>query len=118
MLRSLRNTALAAALLIGLTGVARAEEPWIPETAAEHRAMAKAYQDKAAASRAEAAFHRQMAADYRKAHPDLKSGARNPWTVEMEQHCRAIVADAQARAADATDRARFHAFRAEELEGK
>ena len=45
---------------------------------------------KAAAYRAEAAYHKEMAKAYAKEHPDRKSGARNRWTVEMEKHCKAI----------------------------
>jgi hypothetical protein len=114
-----RNLFAALALFFALgTAPVRAEEAKVPVTAADHRAMAKSYADKAAAWRAEGSYHREMAAAYKKAHPDLKSGARNPWTVEMEKHCRTIVKDVEAAAADAEWAARFHQEHAKELEGK
>jgi hypothetical protein len=119
MTLQVRNLFAALALFFALgTAPARAEEAKVPVTAADHRAMAKSYADKAAAWRAEASYHREMAAAYKKAHPDLKSGARNPWTVEMEKHCRTIVKDVEAAAADAEWAARFHQEHAKELEGK
>lgn len=110
---------LAAALTAILSGpVARAEEVKVPQTAEEHLSMAKMYQEKAATWRAEAAYHREMAAAYKKAHPDLKSGTRNPWTVEMEQHCRALVVEADKAAAEAEEMAKFHKMHGLELQGK
>jgi hypothetical protein len=119
MLRTLRIAVLAIALAAGFAGAAaRAEDVKLPETAAEHMAMSKEYLEKAATWRAEAAHHRQMAAAYRKAHPDRKSGARSRAAQEMDRHCAAIVKDAEQLAADAEDFAKFHRFRAMELEGK
>jgi hypothetical protein len=119
MTRHLRNLFAALALFFALgTAPARAEEARVPVTAADHRAMAKSYADKAAAWRAEGSYHREMAAAYRKAHPDLKSGARNPWTVEMEKHCMSIVRDAEKLAGDAAWASKFHLQHALELEGK
>lgn len=119
MSRTARLAALAAVLTAPfLAGATRAEEVWLPQTPVEHRAMARAYLDKATAWRAEARYHKDMAADYRKAHPDRKSGAANPWTVAMEKHCYAIVKDVEKQATDAEDLARFHGLRAIELEGR
>jgi hypothetical protein len=119
MSRTVRLAALAAVLSATfLARATRADEVWLPQTAAEHRAMARAYQDKATAWRAEARYHRDMAADYRKAHPDRKSGAANPWTVAMEKHCYAIVKDVEKQATDAEGLARFHGMRALEIEGR
>jgi len=119
MLRSLRLAVLALSLSAGLAATAaRAEEMKLPQTAAEHHAMAKSYEEKVTAWRAEAAYHREMAAAYKKAHPDKKSGAANPWAAEMEKHCMNIVRDVQKAAAEADELARFHRLRAKELEGK
>jgi hypothetical protein len=114
-----RNLFAALALFFALgTAPARAEEAKVPVTAADHRAMARSYADKAAAWRAEAAYHREMATAYKKAHPDQKSGARNPWTVEMEKHCMTIVKDVEKLAGDAEWASKFHEMHALELEGK
>jgi hypothetical protein len=115
----LRNGLATLALFFTLgTTLARAEEAKVPVTVADHLAMSKRYADKATAWRTEAAYHRDMAAAYKKAHPDFKSGARNPWTVEMEKHCMTIVKDVEKAAADAEWAAKFHELRAKELEGK
>ncbi len=108
---------LALTLTLG-AAAARAEEARVPVTAADHLAMARSYAGKATAARAEAAYHQEMAKAYAKEHPDRKSGARNPWTVEMEKHCKAIEQDAVKLAADDEWAARFHELRAKELEGK
>lgn len=108
---------LALTLSLG-TAAARAEEAKVPVTVADHMAMSKSYADKATAYLAEAAYYREMAKAYAKAHPDRKSGARSPWTVEMENHCKAIVKDAERLAADAEWAAKFHEMRAREMEGK
>jgi hypothetical protein len=113
--RVLASLALALSLV---TATARAEEAKVPVTAADHMAMSKSYADKAVAYRAEAAYHKEMAKAYAKEHPDRKSGARNPWTVEMEKHCKAIVKDSEKLAADAEWAAKFHEMHAREMEGK
>jgi type II secretory pathway component PulJ len=106
------------AMMILAAGIVSAKEMKLPQTAAEHMAMSTSYQEKATAWRAEAAYHRDMAAAYRKGHPNLKSGAQNPWTIEMEKHCAALVKDAEKMAGDAEELARFHRLRAMEVEGK
>lgn len=113
--RALASLALSLSLV---AAPARAEEAKVPVTAADHMAMSKSYAEKAVTYRAEAAYHKEMAAAYAKAHPDLKSGARNPWTAEMEKHCKAIVKDAEKLAADAEWAAKFHEMHAREMEGK
>ncbi len=119
MLRSFRIAVLAATVSAGLAAtVARAEEIKLPQTAAEHQAMAKSYEEKVAAWRAEAAYHREMAAAYKKAHPDRKSGAANSWAIEMEKHCMNIEKEVQKAASEADELAKFHRLRAKELEGK
>jgi hypothetical protein len=104
------------ALLISL---AAAAESKVPESAADHLALAKSYQEKAAAYRKEAAEHKAMAEAYKKsvAGPS-KAGGENPWAKKMETHCRAIATDAEKLAADADKAAEFHTMRAKELQGK
>jgi hypothetical protein len=106
-----------ATLLLALAAPAFADVK-LPETAADHQAMAKEYQDKAAAYKKEAAMHKEMAEEYKKAvAPGGKTGP-NPWAKKMEKHCRAIIADAEKMAADAEKMAEYHTMRAKELEGK
>lgn len=114
---SFAAAAVAFTLLAG-GGAARAEEMTTPQTAADHLTMAKRYEEKVAAWKAEAAYHRDMAAAYRREHPDRKSGARNPYTVEMEKHCMTIVKDVEKLVVDAEWAARYHQQRALELGGK
>ena len=119
MTRHLRSSFAAFALFFALGAApARAEEVKVPVTAADHRAMAKMYVEKATAWRAEAAYHKAMAAAYSKEHPNRKSGARNPWTVEMEKHCKTIYKEADTLAGEAEWAAKFHEMHALELEGK
>ena len=119
MTSSVRRLLAALALFVALgNSPARAEEVKVPVTAADHRAMAKLYAEKATAWRAEAAYHKAMATAYAKEHPDRKSGSRNPWTVEMEKHCKDIYKDADKLAGEAEWASRFHEMHAQELEGK
>jgi len=119
MMRQLARLLASLALSLSLmTATAQAEEAKVPVTAADHLAMSRSYAEKATAYRAEAAYHEGMAQAYARAHPDRKSGARNPWTVDMEKHCKAIVKDAEKLAADAEWASRFHELHARELEGK
>lgn len=102
MTRSIRSTFAVLAMSLSLGGFsALAEEAKVPVTAEDHLSMARSYTEKAAAWRAEAAMHREMAAAYAKSHPDGKAGIRNPWTVKMENHCMTIVKDLEKLAADA-----------------
>ena len=124
-----RSIAMALAVTLALAADAAPKDPIpttsdearklagiLPQTAEEHAAMAKSYEEKAAEWRKEAALHREMAAAYSKSHPDLKAGARNPEAAKMEKHCMTIVKDAEKLAADADWSARYHRERAEELE--
>jgi hypothetical protein len=113
--RILASLALALTLV---SSTALAEEAKVPVTAADHMAMAKSYQEKAKAWRAEAAYHKDMAAAYAKEHPDRKSGTRNQWTVDMEKHCKTIYKEADKLAGEAEWAAKFHEAHAKEMEGK
>jgi hypothetical protein len=112
---------LVAAFAVGtflMAGAARAEEVKVPATAADHEALAKTYQEKAASYRKEAEWHKNMAAEYAKSHPDAKGGAKNPWNTKMQKHCQQLAADAEKLAKDAEKAADFHTLRAKETEGK
>jgi hypothetical protein len=89
----------------------------LPETVDDHLALARSYEEKVATWRKEAAYHREMAAAYKKSHPDFK-GVRNPEAVTMEKHCSKIANDADRLAADAEDAAKYHRLRAKELQGQ
>jgi uncharacterized protein YifE (UPF0438 family) len=95
-----------------------AEDAKIPQTAADHQALAKAYQDKAAGYTKDAEWHKQMAEQYGKNFPDVKAGVKNPWNVKMQKHCLALQKDAQKLAADNEKAAEYHMLRAQELSAK
>jgi hypothetical protein len=118
MTRQFIRALASVTLSLSLASAALAEDIKVPVTVADHMAMSKSYAEKATAYRAEAAYHREMAKAYAREHPDRKSGARSPWTVEMEKHCQAIVKDAEKMATDAEWAAKFHEMHARELEGK
>jgi hypothetical protein len=113
---SIRLLSAALALLIPLLAGADAK---MPVSAADHLALAKSYQEKAAAYRKESAAHRTMADEYKKSVPGTaKGGAENPWAKKMEAHCREIASDADKLATDADKAAEYHTQRAKELQGK
>ena len=97
-----------------------AGEAKVPTTAEEHFAMAKQYQEQAAAHRKEAQDHRDMAEAYKRSAVDAHKGMgqRNPWVVKMEKHCAAIAAAADKLATEDEKAADFHNLRGKELQGK
>lgn len=97
-----------------------ADEAKIPQTAADHEALAKSYKDQAAQYKKVADDHRAMAEAYKKnvAMPVDKSGKKNPWLAKMEKHCAMLAKDADKLAADAEKAAEYHTLRAKELQGK
>jgi hypothetical protein len=97
-----------------------AEEAKVPQTAAEHEALAKQYKDQAAQFKKVADDHRAMAEAYKKsfAAPASKAGQKGPLVAKMEKHCGMLAKDADKLAADAEKAAEFHSMRAKELEGK
>jgi ribosomal protein L44E len=120
--RTLRNT-LAAVLLgvFGATGgAAFADAPKVPQTVADHMALAKSYQEKAAANRKEAKEHREMAEAARQsaANAQAKRGQPNPQIQKMEKHCDAIATAAEKLAIENEKAADYHTLRAKELQGK
>lgn len=119
-MRSMKVMLSTAMLLAALALPAMAHaQAKMPETAADHLALAKSYQDKAALYRKEVAEHKAMAEAYKKsAAPAGKATGENPWAKKMEAHCRAIAADAEKLAVDADKAAEYHTLRAKELQGK
>lgn len=109
---------VAVLVMLGVQALAQGTVK-IPETKADHLALAKSYQEKAAAYKKEADEHRAMAAAYKKAiAPGPKGGPENPWAKKMQDHCNAIAADLDKLAADDTMAAEYHTMRAKELQGK
>jgi hypothetical protein len=84
-----------------------------PQTASDHLALAKAYDDRAAMWQREASMHREMAAAYKKGKP-----ANDPDAMTMERHCMKIAKDAEALAVDAQEAAKYHRLRAKDLHAK
>ena len=117
-MKTLRSAMLSFVVLATSSNLAWADGMKMPATAAEHTAMAKEYSDKAAAARAEAKLHRDMAAEYKKSAATSPKGAPNPWVKKMEKHCFAIVAAEEKVAVAAEKAAEFHTLRAKEVEGK
>lgn len=120
MLKTKIRSILAALAFTGfaLGAVAsHADEMKIPQTTADHEALAKQYKDEAVQYRKVAADHQMMAAAYAKSHPDAKAG-KNPWNEKMQKHCAALAKDAEKLAVDADKAADYHLLRAKELQGK
>lgn len=109
---------LAAGSLLATTTTTYADDVKVPETAADHMALAKQYTEKAAAYRAEADHHRKMFEAYKASVATSPKNPSNPWAVKMQKHCMAFVKDAEKLAADAQKSADYHTLRAKELEGK
>lgn len=116
-MRTLSIMILGLAMVVAATlspSVYAAEQS---QVIADHLAMAKSYEDKAAAQDALIAEHEQMKKDYKsrffingKVTPigDLKK--------KMNEHCDAIINDAQKLKADFLDLAKWHRLRAAELQ--
>jgi hypothetical protein len=108
---------LAMGSMLAATSV-YADDVKVPETVADHTALAKSYTEKAAAYRAEAEQHRKMAEAYKKNVATSPKAPSNPWSVKMEKHCLMLIKDAEKLATDAQKAAEYHTLRAKELEGK
>jgi hypothetical protein len=119
IMKMVRN--LVAGLALGTllaAGAARAQDVKVPETAADHEALAKTYQDKAASYRKDVEWHKAMAEAYGKGHPDTKGGAKNQWNTKMQKHCQHLATAAEKLAKDAEKAGEFHTLRAKETQGK
>lgn len=117
-IRTLIASMMFAAFAFTATA-AIADDVKIPETTADHEALAKKYKDEAAAYRKTADEHKKMAEAYGRKYPDdPKRNLKNPWNVKMQKHCMAIVKDAEKLATDAEKAAEYHTLRGKELQGK
>ena len=115
------RTLTAATALVAFTltaNLASAQSTKRAETAADHEAVAKTYTEKAEGYRKDAAWHKEMAESYSKAHPETKSAGANPWNAKMQKHCVALEKEAEKMAADSDKVAEFHTLRAKEVAGK
>ena len=120
MLKTRIRTMLAALAFTAFAVTATtsfADDVKIPQTTADHEALARQYKDQAAQYRKVVAGHQAMAAAYGKSHPDSKTG-KNPWAIKMQKHCEALAKDAEKLAADSDKAADYHLLRAKELQGK
>jgi hypothetical protein len=115
-IRSLLAALAFTAFTVGATA-SYADDVKVPQTSADHEALAKQYKDQAVGYRKVSAEHVAMAAAYGKQHPDPKAG-KNPWNEKMQKHCAALAKDADKLAADADKAADYHLLRAKELQGK
>lgn len=77
----------------------------VPESAADHAAIAKHYDEKAAEWRREAIYHQEMAAAYKKSRGNPSDIAT------MERHCMKISKDAERMAEEAKVMADYHRLR-------
>ena len=118
-------------LLVGLTAVGlvvgTATTLWaettqavkLPVTIQDHLALAKSYEEKAAAYHQEATYHREMLEEYKhKVVVNPKSPYENPWLKKMRKHCEAIIQESERLAREMHTFAEWHRMRAAELEGR
>lgn len=108
----------ASSLLVFAPATTYAHDVKVPETVADHMALAKEYTAKAASYKAEAEHHRKMSEAYKASVATTPKAPPNPWAKKMEKHCMALVKDAEKFAADSQKAADYHTLRAKELEGK
>lgn len=125
---------LAITILLTLTAVASAhsvtvqqdhagqaamQEMKIPQTAQDHRQHAEHYQQKAMEYRADVTAHKKMLAEYSKRiAQNSKNTLENPYLKKMRLHCEKYIRAAEALALESEEMAKFHTFRAKELDGK
>ena len=120
MLANKIRTVLAATTIAAFTFAATAsfaQDVKVPETTADHEALAKSYKDQAAQYRKTAQDHKQMAEAYKAKAAKPKTGD-NPWVTKMNKHCQMLAKDAEKLATDADKAAEFHTLRGKELQGK
>jgi hypothetical protein len=95
------------------------QEVKIPQTARDHYELAERYQKKAAEYREEIEMHKKMLAEYsRRVARNPKDTGENPYIRKMRLHCEKYYRAAENLAREADEMAKFHTFRARELEGK
>ncbi len=114
------QTGLCAVALF-VAAPAFAGEAKVPMTTEEHFALAKQYQDQAAAQRKLAQEHRDMAAAYKKSTINSQAAAHGQKDARVEKavkHCDDIASAAEKLATADEKAADFHTFRGKELQGK
>jgi hypothetical protein len=101
------------------SGHAEGQEVKIPQTVQDHLDLAERYRGKAAEYRQEIDIHKKMLAEYSKrVAKNPKDTGENPYIRKMRLHCEKYIDAAEGLAREADEMARFHTFRARELEGK
>lgn len=91
----------------------------IPQTAEEHLAMAKRYQQKVELYLQEVETHQQMLEAYKRTIPiNPKAPTENPWLKKMRAHCERYIAEARQLASEAQAFADYHELRGRELQGQ
>lgn len=101
------------------SGHASGQEVKIPQTAKDHYELAERYQKKAAEYRAEIDMHKKMLAEYSKGVArNPKDTGENPYIRKMRLHCEKYIRAAENLEREAAEMAKFHTFRAKEMEGK
>jgi hypothetical protein len=101
------------------SGHAVSQEMKIPQTPQDHRELAERYQKKAAEYRQEIEMHKKMLADFSKrVARNPKDTLENPYLKKMRLHCEKYINATERAAREAEEMAKFHTFRAKELEGK
>ena len=101
------------------SGHASGQEVKIPQTARDHLDLAERYQKKATEYRQESEMHKKMLAEYSNRVARIpKDTSENPYIRKMRIHCEKYINAAEALAREADEMAKYHTFRARELEGK
>jgi hypothetical protein len=107
--------------VLGQAGPAAAEgthqDVTLPVTAEDHAALAKRYDEKAAAAAREAAEHEAMLEAAYKAELHSKAPIKRAYE-KMRKHCQPIIRDAKRLAKDMEAFAAWHRMRAAELRGE
>jgi hypothetical protein len=103
----------------GAAGPPENTEMKVPQTPEEHFTRAAEYERKAKEYRQEAALHKKMLDDERKAlPPKLKSGPEPGWVAKMRRHCEGYIQKAQTLAQEADQFAQYHLLRGREMQGQ
>jgi hypothetical protein len=101
------------------SGHAQEQEVKIPQTVQDHLDLAEHYRKNAAEYRQEIEIHKKMLAEYSKGVArNPKDTVENPYIRKMRLHCEKYIGVAEGLAREADEVAKFHTFRARELEGK
>jgi len=101
------------------SGHVTGQEVKIPQTVQDHMDMAERYRKKAAEYRQEIDMHKKMLSEYgKRVAKNPKDPGENPYIRKMRLHCEKYIGAAEGLAREADEMAKFHTFRARELEGK